>query len=266
MKLWHNGELKNDTDPLFPFADRIRLGDGVFDTMLAVEGKLIHPQLHFERLLHNASLLEIKVELSSSALEQIAQGLLTENNCVRSKYAVNTLIARGSGARGLMPPENPEPQIVMRAAPVPEDFPPVHAIIAETVRRNEGSPLSQIKSCNYGDNILALLEAREKGANEAIMLNNAGHVTCASASNIFMVRGGKLFTPPLSDGVLDGITRRLLIERYNVSEKSLTAQDLKTAEGLVLTNSIRGAVPISTLEGQTLSPPGLEIDKDFHLL
>lgn len=250
VKIWHNNEFKDEGAPLFPLADRIRLGDGVFDTILAVDGQLIHPQLHFIRIREHAGILGIKLPPAASAeiLEETANELLKINDFRTGRYAVNTLVTRGSGARGLLPPDDPNVQVAMRASRVPDEFPPVKAIISETVRRNEGSPLSRIKSINYGDNILALNEARRKGANEAIMLNNAGNVACSTVGNIFVIIGDRILTPPLSDGVMDGITRKLFMEENKVEEKSLKAQELRAADGIYIANSIRGVTAVSTLD------------------
>lgn len=259
-KLWHNGTWRDEDEAVFTATDRLRLGDGVFDTMLAVEGRLIHPEKHLKRLKENARILELPFSL---AFEDIAHELIQGHE---GRLAINTLISRGPAARGLTAPDDPSIQIVMRASPSPTDFPPIKALIAQSVRRNEGSPLSRIKSCNYGDNILALNEAKALGANEAIMLNNAGLVTCASSSNIFAIVNGEIFTPPLQDGVLNGVARQVFMELYPVRELSLKPEDLLAAESLILTNSIRGAQTVSMLEGKeydSILPSG--IDKDFAL-
>lgn len=262
--IWLNGRFMQEA-PVFLPGDRIKLGDGVFDTMLAVNGVPVHANEHFKRLLSHANVLKIKTDWSVSDLKAAADGLLEQNNFRAGKFVINTLITRGPAERGLKLPENPAIQCVMSASPAPSEFPPVHAVIA-TIRRNEGSPLSRIKSCNYGDNILALAEAEEKGANEAIMLNNRGNVACAAASNIFIVRDGKLLTPLLEDGAVDGITRRNLIKKHGAAETGLTAADLASSQGVYLTSSVRGVVAVETLDGKKLPRPSLEIDKEFHLI
>lgn len=262
--IWLNGRFMPE-GPVFLPRDRVRLGDGVFDTMLAVDGVPVHAGEHFERLLSHAGALKIKTGCSVSDLKTAVDGLLEQNNSRAGKFVINTLITRGAAERGLQLPENPAIQYVMSVSPAPATFAPVHAVIA-SVRRNEGSPLSRIKSCNYGDNILAAAEAHEKGANEAIMLNNRGHVACAAASNIFIVRDGRLLTPPLADGALDGITRRNLVKKHGAAEQSLTAADLAASQGIYLTSSIRGVVAVETLDGKNLPRPSLEIDKEFHLI
>ncbi len=252
--IWHNGTFKDEHEPIFMASDRIRLGDGVFDTMLAVDGEIMNAEHHLARLLFSAESLGILTPYSIEDLIKTAQDLLHKNMFTTGSYAINTILSRGVGERGLKVPvaEDTKPELVMRVAKAPEAFPPVQAIIASSVRRNEGSPLSQMKTFNYGDNILALNEAQRAGANEAIMLNNRGQITCATSANILMGKGGKLYTPPLEDGAMNGITRALLIKDGKLIEQSLYPDDIKTADALYIVNSIRGVMPVMTLDGEEL--------------
>jgi len=146
----------------------LTLGDGVFDTMLVVDGTPLYPEEHFKRLVQNAGILKIRFTLDFLAT---AKNLLKVNQFTTGRYAIRTTITRGSGMRGLAPPETATTTIIMQASPVPQNDDPVTMIIAETVRRNSFSPLSRIKSLNYGDNLIALMEAKDKGADDAILLN-----------------------------------------------------------------------------------------------
>ncbi len=265
--IWHNGAFTDDT-AIFTAHDRMRLGECVFNTMLAVNDTIIRATPHFEKLLNGAKIYWGETPAPPATVDSLLKAghdLLKRNGFLKGRHAVNTIITRGNFGNGIKPPENPHWQIVMRALPALDTFPPVHAIIAASACRNEGSPLSQIKCGNYGENILALREAMDKGANDAIMLNNKGRIACATTSNIFIVQDGKLVTPPLSEGAQNGITRKLVLERLNGLEKPLTPEDLHNAEGIYLTNSLRGVVPVISLDGQPLPPPSLGIDKDFHL-
>jgi len=205
-------QKRKENKKVFAFNDRIRLGDGVFDTMLVIvkkneQGLLnasnLFPDIHFARLLENAQSIGINANdlPSEQELEKTMLELEEKTPLDIGRYALNTIITRGQAKRGLMPPIDCTPTIEMRLSPAPDSFPDIQAIISKTVKRNEGSPLSRIKSCNYGDNIMALIEARDQGANEAILTNNKGFITCASAGNIFFCINNQLVTPPLSDGV-----------------------------------------------------------------
>lgn len=259
--IWHNGEFKDESEAVLTATDRALRGHGVFDTILVIDGRLCNATRHFDRLTHDANILGITIE---EEFEEISAALIKENNGESIRYALNTTVTGGIGERGLTAPENPNAQIIMKISSVPEEFPPINAIIAKTVRRNEGSPISRIKSINYGDNILALNEAISAGANEAIMLNNAGNVACATIGNIFLSSGGALYTPPLSDGAMNGITRALLIENHSAQEKTLTHEDLQTADGIYISNSIRGLSAIESLGDAPAPQTDLNIPKDFH--
>lgn len=266
--LWHNGVIKEAGAPVFSALDRMRLGDGVFDTMLCVEGRAIQIDRHFKRLQEGAFVLGIALEMTSAAYQAAAHAVLEANEALAGIYALNTIFSRGEGARGLAAPAEAEqkPQMVLRVSPVPAEFSSVNACIAQSVRRNEGSPLSQVKSFNYGDNILALREAQKRGCNEAIMLNNKGFVACASAGNVFIVKDGIISTPLPSDGALNGVARQILIERYpRIMQRSITQDELLQADEVFLTNSIRGACFFRSLEERALYQNTLGLDMSFHI-
>lgn len=251
--VFYNGAFVAADEVSIDPADRgFTLGDGVFDTMLAVDGNPVDADAHFARLVEHASVLKIPVGVDIAALKQAASQLISQSE--NQPIAIRTAISRGPGARGLAPPHNSQPTILMRASPAPDPdkMPPPRLVIAETVRRNEHSPLSRIKSSNYGDNILALMEARDKDADDAIMLNTAGHAACATAANIFALIDGELYTPPVADGAMPGITRAKLLPRAR--EKSLTAEDLLRADAVYLTSSILGIRAAQSINGIKLKP------------
>jgi branched-chain amino acid aminotransferase len=100
--------------------------------------------------------------------------------------------------------------------------------------------------------MLALLEAHDHGANEALILNTEGHVVCATTSNVFILEEGRVLTPPLTDGALDGITRDFVMRNIPVKEHSLSMERLLSADGVYLTNSINGIRPVEKLNATDL--------------
>lgn len=264
--LWHDGAWIDDTKRVFRIDSRLRYGDGVFDTMLIHDAKPVFIEAHFDRLKRHAEILRLHVNMTFDEYQILVQNIIAKDNIATSgQYALNTWAIRGTSAKGLAPAQDLDAQITLRIAKVIQPFQDIHAHIATTVKRNEGSPLSQIKSCNYADNILALIEAGEHGCNEAIMMNNAGHVTCTTIGNIFCEIDEKLITPPLSDGAMDGITRSIIIKRYAAIEKSISQDMIENAQSVFMTNSIRGIVRIKTLNGRKLNGLSLKIDKNFHV-
>lgn len=241
---WHN---ENDC-PITPTDRGITLGDGVFDTMLIENGKTIHAQDHIERVLRHAGILKITNLPDTDEILERVHELINKNGAKQGRHALRTTITRGEGTRGLTPPENSRPLIIMRMSEITQSPPPAKAWISKTTRRNEHSPISRIKSTNYADNILALLEAKDNNSNEAILLNTKNNVTCASAGNIYIVENHKLYTPPLSDGVMDGVTRCKLIKTHDIKEETITEERLLNAEHIYISNAI-SIRPVITLNG-----------------
>ena len=131
-----------------------------------------------------------------------------------------------------------------------------------SIRRNASSPASRLKTLGYTDNVLARREARDLGADEALMLNTSGAIACAAAANIFWVDGGRLFTPALDVGTLDGIVRGQVQEaaaRQGIAaiEARETAGALDRADAVFITNSLAGVRAVRRLDGRTYQPHAL---------
>lgn len=261
--IWHNGFFVPD-GPVFCADDRIRLGDGVFDTMLAVDGSPVFARDHFDRLHRHADVMGIVCPYAPDELIAVSADILKKNNILQGRAVIHTVLTRGAGAPGIMIPENAAPSCVMRASALMNSPPRRRAaVIARTVRRNVDSPLSRIKSLNYGDQIMALREVRQRDADEAIMLNGAGNLTCASAGNVFAVVDGTIYTPPLSDGVMDGIIRGRILSMDLAQERSINEADMVRAESIFITSSISGILPLDSLDGRLLSLPPLTTAQIF---
>lgn len=239
MIIYLNGRYCPEQDAQIAVTDRgLTLGDGVFDTMLVHDGVAQDSTAHYERLRHHAAAIGIDFALPD--WKGAIKRLLHENTFKTGRHAVRTTVTRGPGARGLALPEPTVPTVIIRAAIAPPVPGPARLIVAQGVRRNEGSPLSRIKSLNYGDNIAAHREAQAMGADDAVMLNNRGDVACATASNLFVKYAGQWLTPPTNDGAMDGIVRARMLRTGKAREHSITPAMLAQAEDLMLTNSING--------------------------
>src|SRR5262249_38735570 len=147
------------------------------------------------------------------------------------------------------PAANITPTLLISTAGWPGSPPPARCVIATVTRRNQRSPLARIKSLSYLDNILALQEAAARGANEAILLNTQGKGAEATVSNLFIVREGRIFTPPIEDGALPGVMRGAVLAAYPCTEQSLTPEDIAAADGVFLTNSL-GIRTVASLDGR----------------
>ena len=262
--IWVEGEWKKHHEPVHSIHDRIRLGECVFSTILVVDNRPQFWNPHMDKLSAHLKIMGLPFKYAREELLQTAEELLHKNNAQNGHYALNIFVTGGVGGNGIKDPETRDPKFSMRTLSLPSEFPPIHAAIAQSVRRNEGSPLSQIKCGNYGENILASREAASKGANEAILLNNKDRISCASVASVIMQKDGKLYTPPLSEGAQGGITRKAAIEKLGAIEQALTPDDLFAADGVYCANSLRGCMALLSLDGKDLPQPTL-IPKDFHL-
>lgn len=256
--VWINGSYQERNRASLSLSDRgFLLGDGVFDTCTSIHGEIVLAQDHFNRLIHDASILNIKVEIDYDTWRTIARQLIEDNHLVHDNAVIRTTVTRGPGTRGLSPPkpEDSQPTIAVTVTKFdPSAFDtPAKLIIAKTTRRNELSPLSQIKSLNYGDNILARMEADKAGADDAIMLNTRGAVCCATSSNIYVYDGQTLVTPPQTDGVLGGITRQKMINEGSVKEHSIKPEELLNAEGVFISNSVSGFRAVQSIDGTEIT-------------
>jgi branched-chain amino acid aminotransferase len=256
--LWLDGRVIAKKQARLDPADRgLLLGDGIFETLLVRDGRVEHCDRHLQRLRNSATMLGIPLLYDAESLIQALDALLTATALTRDLAAVRITLTRGAGRRGLLPPEAPEPHLMMTAVAYhqPQEDSFTARIVA--IRRNEGSPLSRIKSLNYLDNVLAFQEAVAGGVDEALLRNNAGQICGGSRTNLFVVRAGQLITPPIADGVLDGIKRQVILERARaigcpVLEQSLTPMDLLTVDEAFLSNSLMGIKPLHRIDERVL--------------
>ena len=221
------------------------LGDGLFETLLFEDGIARHAQLHWDRMMAGCAALDLPAP---------DWGVITTPKMVQpGRMALRASWSTGSGGRGLDRPQPARPRMTfaVAAAPMPG---PARLITAQTVRRNEMSPASRLKTLSYLDNVLAREEARRSGGDEAVMLNTKGELACAAAANLFWIRDGQIFTPALACGVLAGITRERLMALHPVQETVAGREALIDAEALFLTNSLAGVRAVESLDGKALGP------------
>lgn len=231
------------------------LGDGIFETMRSYEGLLPWLALHWKRLEDHAKVLNLILPLSEKQLQTYLMTLFTANNLTTANAVIRLTITRGAGQRGLLPPKSPAPNFILTAQSfAPSDRASFSAVISQ-IRRNEFSPLSYIKSLNYLENILAKQQAVTLGYDEAIFLNTQGNLACASSANIYLVKGEKIFTPALEQGILSGIMRQKIItlcskHQIELVETVLTLQELEQADAVFISNSLLEIMPLDRV-GQT---------------
>jgi len=242
-----NGEFVPEAQAAVSIYDSgFLFGDGVFETMPVYSRRIFRFEQHVQRLFRGLDRLKIEIPFSIAGLQGVFQKLCEHD--VTDGIA-RVYVTRGPGAVVLSTKSPTQPTVVAIAWPRPANPPEDLRAIVSSVRVNHESSLTQIKSANRLPYVLAKQEASGAGADEALLLNQAGHVAEFSAYNLFAVINDRLFTPPVSDGALPGVTREAVLqlaERLKIpaNEWSIKAADLVDASEIFATNSTRGIVPI----------------------
>ncbi|MET0368795.1 MAG: aminotransferase class IV [Methylobacterium sp.] len=250
--LWRDGQILAGTEAPLDHADRgLTLGDGLFDTALALNGRVAFEAEHVARLVASAEVLGIPAD--AAAIRSAMRALAGRGE----RLALRTTLTRGAGPRGLKPPEAPRPTLFATAAPSGRAiaFAPLR-LRPTAIARNDTSPAARLKTLGYLDAVIAAGEAARDGFDEALFRNTKGLVACAGTGNVFCVADeGTLLTPPLTDGVLAGIVRARVLalapaHGLAVAERSLTPDDVRRAKAVFVTNSLRLLAPVTAL-GET---------------
>lgn len=247
-------------------------GDGLFETLRTYHKKPFRLEDHIARLLNSAQYLEIPFRYTPQQIYQVIEQLLTENN-LTDAYIRMTL-SRGSGVNGLIPTGRENSTFVIHAKPLPLYAVSLYetgtSLFTSHRKRSTTCPVSRHKTLNFLTNYLIKKEAIENGAHDALILNTDNHITECAVSNIFIVEGNAIITPPVNANILPGITRKIILE---LSKKSniYTAEELFGldrifhADEVFITNSLMEIMPISKVDGQPIGRfiPG-RITKFLH--
>jgi len=215
---------------------------------------------HIDRLFCSARAILLNMPLSAEEMAEVVLETCRRNN-LRDGY-IRLVVTRGVGGLGLNPNKCKEPSVIVIADRI-QLYPPEYykrgldLITVPTVRNLHSALNPAIKSLNYLNNILAKIEANNGGCEEAIMLNAEGFVAECTGDNIFMVKAGQMFTPPLSSGALHGITRAVVIDMareasLTVSEPNLTRYDFFNADECFLTGTGAELIPVVKIDGRVI--------------
>ncbi len=257
MKIYLDGKFVEQQDAQVSVFDHgLLYGDGVFEGIRVYHGRIFRLEQHLDRLWDSAKAIMLKIPLSKEELTRACCEACRLNN-VRDGY-IRLVVTRGVGNLGLNPFQCPKPTVFIIADTI-ELYPEkvyregIELITAATQRVNAAAISPSIKSLNYLNNILAKIEAIHAGTIEAIMLNHAGYVAECTGDNIFIVRQGRVETPPVSDGALIGITRNVILELavklgLPVAETHLTRYDLMTADECFITGTAAEIVPVAKVD------------------
>ncbi len=254
-------------------------GDGVFEGMRSYSGKVFQLTQHLDRLWESARALALEIPGTKAQMAAEVERTLQANQ-LTDAY-IRLIVTRGAGSLGLDPNRCSNPQIIIitdKIALYPEEYyrDGLDLVTASTIRNHPAALSPRIKSLNYLNNILAKIEGLRAGCVEALMLNHKGEVAECTGDNIFTVKHGRLNTPPIEAGILEGITRNAVIELalaqgIPISQLPMTRHDVIIADECFLTGSAAEVIPVVRLDGRVIGdgkpgPITQQLLKAFHQL
>lgn len=261
QKVWFNGELlPADQARVSVFDHGLLYGDGVFEGIRVYGGRVLKMRTHLARLVESGRSIALDMTYSIDELEAAIRQTV-QTNGIRDGY-IRLCVTRGIGTLGLNPylcKHNTTFIIADAIQLYPRELyeKGLEIITAATVRNHPSALSPRIKSMNYLNNIMAKIEAVRAGCVEALMLNHQGFVSECTGDNLFIVRQDRLLTPPLHAGILEGVTRNLVIDLarelgIEVAEVDLTRHDVYIAGECFLTGTAAEVVPVVKLDSRAI--------------
>jgi branched-chain amino acid aminotransferase len=261
LQVWIDGKMYDKADAKISVYDHgLLYGDGVFEGIRVYAGRIFECDAHLRRLYDSAKAIRLRVPATPEQLRAAIEQTVKANNF--SDCYVRLVVTRGAGTLGIDPAKCPTPSIIVIA-----DLIQVHskdayekgiAVITSSIIRVHPNALSpRVKSLNYLNNILARIEANDVGAAEAIMLNQEGDVAEATVQNVFIARDGRLRTPPITAGILEGVTRDVMIKlcaRNTIpcEQARIQRHDLYVADEMFLTGTGGEVMPVTKIDNRVI--------------
>ncbi len=278
LKVYINGTLFDKDDAKISVYDHgLLYGDGVFEGMRSYSGKVFRIEDHLDRLWKSARAIFLEIPISPEEMTAAVNDTLKANG-IDDGY-IRLVITRGAGTLGLSPFKTSNPQVIIITDFI-ELYPDelyengLEIVTASTIRNHPAALSPRIKSLNYLNNILAKIEGLQAGCIEALMLNHKGEVAECTGDNLFLVRNGVLYTPPIDAGILEGINRDAVIELaqesgIRVRQIPLTRHDIYIADECFLTGSAAEVIPVVKLDSRPIAsgvpgPITRDLIKKFH--
>jgi branched-chain amino acid aminotransferase len=278
LQIYINGTLYDKEDAKISVYDHgLLYGDGVFEGMRVYGGRVFRMEEHLVRLWNSAKAIWLEIPGSLEDMARAVNDTLQANGIVDGY--VRLVVTRGAGTLGLDPNKTSDPQIIIITDSIslyPEEYyeDGLEIVTASTIRNHPAALSPRIKSLNYLNNILAKIEGLQAGCVEALMLNQKGEIAECTGDNIFLVSRGRLLTPPIDAGILEGVTRSVVIELaveagITVQEIPLTRHDVYIADECFLTGSAAEIIPVVKLDSRKIGdgkpgPTTLQLRKRFH--
>lgn len=280
MKIYLDGAFYSKEDAKISVFDHgLLYGDGVFEGIRAYEGRVFRLTEHIDRLFDSAKAILLTIPHTPAEMEKIVLETCRQSG-IRDGY-IRLVVTRGVGDLGLNPTKCPKATVFCIATGIsiyPERVyqEGLKVVTAATQRIGPASLSPAIKSLNYLNQVLARIEGNLAGADELIVLNHEGYVAECTADNIFIIKKGRILTPPVSAGALGGITRRAVMDLAGgmgtpIEEANLTRYDLWVADEVFLTGTAAEVVPVREIDGRvigsgSIGPKTREFLQAFHHL
>jgi branched-chain amino acid aminotransferase len=247
--VWIDGRLREESEArVSPFDHGLLTGDGVFETLIVYGGRPFAVRRHLVRLAASCKGLGLPSP-DPSLLRDAIDEVVAANELDRGRLRITVT----GGTAPLGSDRGPGgPTVVVAGGPF-APWPPTADVVVVPWVRNERGALAGLKSTSYAENVIALAFAKERGASEAIFANTVGNLCEGTGTNVFVVIGGRLVTPPLAAGCLAGVTRALVIELTGATEEDLPVSALGDADEAFLTSTTREVQPIAAVDGSPLS-------------
>ena len=260
-----NGNLVKESEAYISIMDRgFTLADGVFETMIARRNKVINFEKHFDRLFTGASALDINIPEKEILFSDITN-VLDANTLDLS--VIRLTISRGYDYERGLTIHDSTPSVIIRVAPHKVNQGNKISLTVSAIRRNEASLISNIKSLSYIDSVVAKNQAVKDGFDDALLLNTKGNISCATSSNVFIVQGDLLITPPSHEGVLLGVTRSIIMGNVSSVGLKIFEQSVKpefdSFDEIFITNVVSGVVSVSSIDGIQIGSGSNEIANKF---
>ena len=273
MLVFLNGQFLPEAQAVVPVNARgFLLGDGLFETTRVAGGKPFRFAQHLERMTRGADFLKIKLPFTPKELGKSASQLIEQNKM--SEAILRVTLTRGPGERGYAPNGDGKPTLLMtlhNAPPLDVKNPTYWSLLTSSFRVPANDPISSFKTTSKLTHVMARIEAQEKDADEALLLNTNGEIVETAGGNIFWIYHDKFCTVPTGCGALPGITRAVVLEicqtlGLQTNKQVVKPEALRNTEGIFITQSVLGIVPVVSFDGEPVAPsPFVEkIRRAYH--
>jgi len=245
--------IDRDDARISVFDHGLTVGDGVFETLKVIEGAPLALTRHLQRLVKSCEVVGLTAPDVDVLRDAVAEVIDSEPDASRLGRLRITCTA---GAGPLASDRGDGQGTVIVALSVMQAWPATTSAVVVPWVRNERSAVAGAKCTSYAENVAALAWAHDRGHSEGLFANTVGELCEGTGTNVFVVRGESVLTPPLTSGCLAGITRELLLEWGLAEEATLSMDDLESADEVFVTSSTRDVHPVTALQERTWSEPG----------